>query len=225
MINKMKVSAVGLFLFTLHSSLFTLLQAETISTQKIAFVDIEKIYSKFKMKELAEKELDAREENYRKKAEEIDQKIRALEAGRSIEMNRPAVQKVIVSTVATEDFGEDIQMSTAAASDVGLLPAAGAQETPEISTAAAPSPPPPSGPSVEEQIEELSKEKEELSKEAESKLDLMKGEFTAQIMGHIYDAVKEVAAAGGYNVVIDKSNCLYGIPETDLTEEVLEKLK
>ncbi|MFH2084130.1 MAG: OmpH family outer membrane protein, partial [Candidatus Omnitrophota bacterium] len=76
-----------------------------------------------------------------------------------------------------------------------------------------------------EEIKALREQKELLSVEARESLKNIKSEYMSQIMGRIYDAVAEAAEEGGYDLVIDKNNAVYGIPATDLTETVLEKLK
>jgi len=60
-------------------------RAEMISTQKIAFADIEKIYSRFRMKELAEKEIGIRKEKYLSEIAAMNGKIRQLEASMALE--------------------------------------------------------------------------------------------------------------------------------------------
>ena len=76
-----------------------------------------------------------------------------------------------------------------------------------------------------DELKALKQQKELLSAETRESLKNIKSEYMTQIMGKIYDAVAEAADEGGYGLVIDKSNAVYGIPSTDLTETVLKKLK
>jgi len=80
------------------------------------------------------------------------------------------------------------------------------------------------GPSPEEVIrlkkEKFNQTKEELQKE----LTKLEKEMTHQILGKIYDIIKEIARADGYAIVLDKKNILYSEIENDLTEKVLKRL-
>ncbi|MBU3955390.1 OmpH family outer membrane protein [bacterium] len=177
-------------------------RAEMISTQKIAFADIEEIYSRFRMKELAEKEIELRKEKYLSEIRQVDEKIRQLEASIALEEERIVVS---VSTVSAET-SQIVNSTTSQAST-------------EISTATVKTVTP------AEQMEELKNQKNLLSAEAKEGLKNIKSEYMSQIMGRIYDACAEAAKEGGYALIIDKSNAVYGIPATDLTERILEKLK
>ncbi len=177
-------------------------RAEMISTQKIAFADIEKIYSRFRMKELAEKEIELRKEKYLSEIAEMDSKIRQLEASMALEEEEITVT---VSTISAE--GSQVALSTSPAAETEISTA-----TVKIDTLA-------------EQLEGLKKQKTLLSAEAKESLKNIKSEYLSQIMGRIYDACAEAAEEGGYDLIIDKSNAVYGIPATDLTEKILEKLK
>lgn len=178
-----------------------LVRAEMISTQKVAFVDIEGIYSRFRMKELAEKEVDIRREKYLSDITAMDAKIRQLETSMALEEENP----VSVSTMSAA--ASELAVSTTSATGV------------EISTATVKTD------TRGEDIKALREQKELLSVEARENLKNIKSEYMSQIMGRIYDAVAEAAEEGGYDLVIDKNNAVYGIPATDLTEMVLEKLK
>ena len=166
-----------------------LVRAELISTQKIAFVDIEEIYSRFQMKELAERELEIRKDKYVADIAAIDSKIRQLETSIALEEEKT------------------VSLSTSPAADA------------ETSTATVKADTRP------DELKALKQQKELLSAETRESLKNIKSEYMTQIMGKIYDAVAEAADEGGYGLVIDKSNAVYGIPSTDLTETVLKKLK
>ncbi|MFH1353266.1 MAG: OmpH family outer membrane protein [bacterium] len=205
---------VCLLLFTLHShhggqaSLFALLHAETISTQRLAFVDLDRIYEKFPMKALAEEEIELKKEEFRRKLAETDKKIRELELKQELESREPEIalstQTEVVSSTQTEVASSTQPVSVAAPPDVST-------ETVK-------------GFSISEQISALKEERKELSEKAGSVIKGMQSGYSVQIMGKIYDAIKEVADFHGYTVVINKSECLYGIPASDLTDEVLKKL-
>ncbi|MEA2081987.1 MAG: OmpH family outer membrane protein [Elusimicrobiota bacterium] len=170
--------------------------AEMISTQKTAFADIEKIYSRFRMKELAEKEVGIRKEKYRSEISALDSKIRQLEASMALEENAPA----------------SVSTTTAAVNSAGTAKIALSTATPKTDKLAG-------------QLDDAKKQKQLLSAEAKESLKNIKNEYMAQIMGRIYDACAEAAEEGGYDLIIDKSNAVYGIPATDLTETILKKLK
>jgi len=80
------------------------------------------------------------------------------------------------------------------------------------------------GPAPEEVIrlkkERLNQTKEELQKE----ITKLEKEMTHQILGKIYDIIREIARAEGYAIVLDKKNILYSEMENDLTEKVIKRL-
>ncbi len=76
-----------------------------------------------------------------------------------------------------------------------------------------------------EEVIRLDKEKlnnrvEEMKKE----LTGLEKEITHQVLGKIYDAIREIARTEGYAIVLDKKNILYSEMENDLTEKVIQKL-
>jgi len=190
-----------------------LVRAELISTQKIAFVDIEEIYSRFQMKELAERELEIRKDKYVADIAAIDSKIRqletsiALEEEKTVSLSTSPAADAETSTATVKAEEKTVSLSTSPAADA------------ETSTATVKADTRP------DELKALKQQKELLSAETRESLKNIKSEYMTQIMGKIYDAVAEAADEGGYGLVIDKSNAVYGIPSTDLTETVLKKLK
>jgi len=195
------IKKTGKTKFAVCFLLFTVLHAEMISTQRLAFVDMDRIYAKFPMKALAEKEIKLKKEEFSRKQDEIDKKIRELELKLALESKPP---EIALST--------QTEVASSTAPVLAVPPAA-------VSTATA------KAPSISEQISAMKKEKKEFSEKAKGVIKGMQGGYSVQIMGKIYDAIKEVADFHSYTVVINKSECLYGIPSSDLTDEVLKKLK
>ena len=189
--------------------LFTFLHAETISTQRLAFVDMDRIYEKFPMKAQASEEIELKKEEFRRKLDEADKKIRELQTKQELE----ALTTEITFSTQTE-VASSTQPASAAAT-----PQADEDATPDVSTETVKTP------TRSEQISALKKERKELSEKADSVIKGMQSGYSDQIMGKIYDAIKEVADFHGYTVVINKSEFLYGIPASDLTDEVLKKLE
>ncbi|MCD6413033.1 MAG: OmpH family outer membrane protein [Elusimicrobia bacterium] len=188
-----------------------------ISTQKIAFVDMDRVYAKFQMRKLAEREIDIRKKKYREKIDGIDRKIRQLEMKQAflktavdsadIGKGTATAVTVIESTVT----GKSVVISTQTETEVKTsTPTADLVSTKEV---------------IEKQIDELKVEKNKIEADAKKNLKSIKTEYSKQVMARIYDAIERVARRRGFDVVVNRSEVLYGIPETDLTDEVLEELK
>ncbi|MCD6423724.1 MAG: OmpH family outer membrane protein [Elusimicrobia bacterium] len=179
-----------LFLF-FNFSFLTFLHAERISTQRIAFVDVKKVYEKYPLKELAEREIELKKENLKQKIKEIDEKIRQIEI-KKMEQKTPIVSTGTVPEVSTAT----LKTSTT---------------TVKVD--------------YDEEIFNLKKQKEELSRKTLSEIEALRKDYKMQLMGNIYDAIEKVARKRGFDVVVDKSDILYGLPSTDLTNEVLKYLE
>jgi Skp family chaperone for outer membrane proteins len=76
-----------------------------------------------------------------------------------------------------------------------------------------------------EEVIRLNKEKlNKMLKEMKKELAKLEKDITRQILGKIYDVIREIAQTEGYAIVLDKKNILYSEIENDLTEKVIQKL-
>lgn len=79
-------------------------------------------------------------------------------------------------------------------------------------------------------LENLQKEVQQASADAEQKLAKKQADLMEPITGKLQGAVKDVAAAGGYTVVINKTDgsgvsiVLHGPEDRDLTKQIMQKL-
>lgn len=79
-------------------------------------------------------------------------------------------------------------------------------------------------------LESLQKEVQQASADAEQKLAKKQADLMGPITEKLQTAVKDVAAAGGYTVVINKTDgsgvsiVLHGPEDRDLTKQIMEKL-
>ncbi len=79
--------------------------------------------------------------------------------------------------------------------------------------------------SLEEEIIWKKEELDDMVKEGEKEILKKEKEIKYQILGKIYDVIREIAKKEGYTVVLDKSNVLYSEKSADdLTEKVIKKL-
>lgn len=136
--------------------------AISLSTQYIAYVDIEKVFDQFYKTQQVEKELAASRKSQPKKMEELKNRIAAL--------------KEQLLTAPTTSLQAQLQTA----------------ET-EL-----------------EELPNLQKQKEET--------------LTKELMGEIYEQIKDICSERGYTVVLDKRMAIYGTEEIDITGEVLRRL-
>jgi outer membrane protein len=74
----------------------------------------------------------------------------------------------------------------------------------------------------------LKRKREEMrdyAQEARTYLLKREQELTKKIVEKIYEAIKKVAIKEGVSLVMEKGTLLYGVPELDLTENVIKLLK
>ena len=185
-----------ILLFFLLFSIFSLfsfapgVSAVMLSSERIAYVDIERVFAEYRGTKQAKMKMEKEIETRRSEIASLEKEIRDLEAGsKTMERVEPVTTTGLIE--------EGVAIST----------------VPAIT-----------GPAPEEVIrlkkERLNQTKEELQKE----LTKLEKEMTHQILGKIYDIIKEIARAEGYAIVLDKKNILYSEMENDLTEKVIKKL-
>jgi len=179
-------SIVYFFSFSLPS-----VRAVMLSSERIAYVDIEKVFNECKSTIQAKKKIEGRIEIRRNEIDRLEKEIR------------------------------DLEMTSKKRKEAEPVPATGlvGEEKVEISTAPAVTKPLP------EEVIELKKERlDEMIEKMKGELTRLEKEITHQILGKIYDVVREIAQAEGYAIVLDKKNILYSEMENDLTEKVINRL-
>jgi hypothetical protein len=115
----------------------------------------------------------------------------------------------------------DLEVTSKKGKEMEPVPATGlvGEEKVEISTAPAVTKSPP------EEVIEVKKERlNEMIEKMKGELTGLEKEITHQILGKIYDVVREIAEAERYAIVLDKKNILYSEMESDLTEKVISRL-
>jgi len=166
-------------------------RAVMLSSERIAYVDIEKVFNECKGAKQARERIEGEIEARRKEIDRLEKEIRDLEVGSK---KKERVEPVPI----TELVGE---------------------EKVEISTVPVVTKPLP------EEVIELKKESlNEMVEKMEEDLTRLEKEITHQVLGKIYDVVREIAQAEGYAIVLDKKNILYSEMENDLTEKVIKRL-
>jgi len=166
-------------------------KAVMLSSERIAYVDIERVFDEYKGTKQAKQRIEGEMKTKRSEIAALEKEIRDLElAGKKKERVEP-------------------------------IPATGlvGEEKVEISTAPAVAKPLP------EEVIKLKKGRlNELVENIERELAGLEKEITRQILGKIYDVVKEIAQVEGYAIVLDKKNILYSEMDNDLTEKVIQRL-
>jgi Skp family chaperone for outer membrane proteins len=166
-------------------------KAVMLSSERIAYVDIERVFDEYKSTKQVKKKMEAEIETRRSEIDRLEKEIKDLE----------------VASKKTETV-ESVPIT-------GLV----GEEKVEISTAPVVTKPLP------EEVIKLKKEKlTETVEKMKDELTRLEKEITHQVLGKIYDVVREIARAEGYAIVLDKKNVLYSEMENDLTEKVIKKL-
>jgi len=190
----MKRIARFFFVFSLLYFLpFTLpaVRAVMLSSERIAYVDIERVFNEYKGVKQAKEKMERQIETRRSEIAKLEKEIRDLE----------------VASKKTETI-ESVPIT-------GLV----GEEKVEISTAPVVAKPLP------EEVIKLKKEKlNETVEKMKEELTRLEKEVTRQVLGKIYDVVREIAQDEGYAIVLDKKNILYSEMENDLTEKVIKRL-
>jgi len=190
----MKRISLFLFVFSLfYFFAYSLpaVRAVMLSSERIAYVDIDRVFDEYKGTKQAKKKIEIENETRRREIATLEKEIRDLDVASK---KKERVEPVPTSGLAGQE---------------GL----------EISTAPVVTKP------LTEEVIRLKKEK--LSKMVEKmgeELARLEKEITHQILGKIYDVIREIAQAEGYAIVLDKKNILYSEIENDLTEKVIQKL-
>ncbi|MFB0526802.1 MAG: OmpH family outer membrane protein [bacterium] len=171
---------------------FTLpeVRAVMLSSERIAYVDIDKIFDQYKGTKEAKEKIEREIKTKRNEIAKLEKEIKDLEVA--------SREKKRVEPVATTGLtGEETEISTG----------------PVI---AKPLP---------EEVIRLNKEKlNNMVEEMKKELTRLEKEITHQILGKIYDVIREIAQAEGYAIILDKKNILYSEMENDLTEKVIQRL-
>jgi len=166
-------------------------KAVMLSSERIAYVDIERVFDEYKSTKQVKKKMEAEIETRRSEIATLEKEIKDLE----------------VASKKTETV-ESVPIT-------GLV----GEEKVEISTAPVVTKPLP------EEVIKLKKEKlTETVEKMKDELTKLEKEITHQVLGKIYDVVREIARAEGYAIVLDKKNVLYSEMENDLTEKVIKRL-
>jgi hypothetical protein len=134
--------------------------------------------------------------------------------GREIKIRRNEIDRL-------EKEIRDLEVTSNKGKEMEPVPGTGlvGEEKVEISTAPAVTKPPP------EEVIEVKKERlNEMIEKMKGELTGLEKEITHQILGKIYDVVREIAEVEGYAIVLDKKNILYSEMENDLTEKVISRL-
>ena len=197
-----KVLAAAIYLFTLGASLHGLdipLGASGGGEgQKIAYVDMERIFQVFPQTKYAKEDYAKR---LRKMREHIDEKERELEEIQS---------RISVLETTFRDLEKDIQESTSTV--------AGEEDLSPISS-------PDSILALKDDLEKKKTELEEEKKRSMSDLNKFEKQQSQMILGKIYLALKDLAQEQQVTLVVDKSSILFGAANIDLTEALQKRVR
>lgn len=190
----MKRISLFLFVFSFFYFFpFTLphVKAVMLSSERIAYVDIDRVFDEYKGTKQAKEKIEREIETKRSEIAKLEKEIRDLEVAAR---KKERVEPVPITGLAGE---EEVEISTG----------------PVITKP------------LPEEVIRLNKEKlNKMVKKMKEELARLEKEITQQILGKIYDVIREIAQAEGYAIILEKKNILYSEMENDLTEKVIQRL-
>lgn len=215
MIRKMIFKIMILSLF--FSLLISPVKTAVLSSTRIAFVDIARVFNEYKGTRDAKKKVS---EEIRIKREEIIM----MEVGIKELEKKIAVTKVTLTglvhdedIMTLEEYKLQFDTSSLKTENSEVIDSTGAIEvTASTDTVKL---------SEKELLVRKKKEIEDMIQNVKESLLDMEGIMKDRIMGHIYDMIKEVAEEEGYYIVLNKEDVLFSEEESiDLTEKIIQKL-
>ncbi|HAM38281.1 MAG TPA: hypothetical protein DCP53_02610 [Elusimicrobia bacterium] len=238
-----KLLFVGLgFILTFNFLLLTCLYSASISVQRIGSIDMVRILDEYPeakaIKEELSTNLKIKKDNIKTFQEQIEtieneidrmeeELIKYQESVRQAEINEMAFQTTRPSLESVETSSETIVTSTQ--TDTNSTYESGTdtanQIVPENIQISSPTF---TVDDIDLKKKNLKKQKEDLEKYIkETKIEEREINKKARknMLGKLYDAIKEVANEEGLAVIIDSSNMIYGEDAEDITEKVLQKLR
>ncbi len=190
----MKRISLFFFIFSLFYFFpFTLpdVRAVMLSSERIAYVDIDRVFDEYKGTKQAKEKMEREIKTKRGEIAKLEKEIR------------------------------DLEVAMREKEKVGPVPTTGLAEEEEVKISTGPVITKP----LPEEVIRLNKEKlNKMLKEMKKELARLEKEITHQILGKIYDVIREIAQTEGYAIVLDKKNILYSEIENDLTEKVIQRL-
>ncbi|MFC1567090.1 OmpH family outer membrane protein [bacterium] len=231
--RKFNCALISIFLLS-----FGMLNAVSLSTEKVGFVDIEKIFessdiSKNAQDEVKQKLNDLNKSLKEKKGDLKDLKSRYELTISSISIieiqiknfkpqkkeaveNNTSFAEIDVSTmsVTQDDAYGTISTHTVIAKEIDIKDLKNQLEEFENDL-----------PIIRKKIKKTKVSINFYEEERLSELEDLKKSYSYNILGIIYDVIVEVAIENSYSLVIDKNHMLYGESLNDLTDKVLERLK
>ncbi|MEW6557137.1 MAG: OmpH family outer membrane protein [Elusimicrobiota bacterium] len=226
--SKFKIQNYGLFLtIILHFTffIFNCIYSATISIQRIGCVDINRIIEEYpeakKIKDEMSANLQARKENiknFENQIETLENEITSMEE--QLQKYEESKKEIEIYSSSTP-IPSEVNLSTETAEIVAV-------STESIAVPVEISSPTFTMADVEAKKNLVEKQKQDLEKYiAVTKKE--EKEITRKIkknmLGKIYDAIKEVAVEEGLTIIVDSYNLIYGEDAQDITDKVLKKLK
>jgi len=178
-----------------------------LSTEKIGYIDIEKVFNEYKGTKRAKSELSEEIRDIKEEIMLIDKEIDDLEE---------KIRDKSLSLIEEENPSGDSEQENNQ-SDTATQSASESSQDEKRGGIA----------ELREKIDSLKNEKAKLGNKLKTiKEDSFKtdSKISHNIMGDIYDVVKEIALEKGYAIILNKKDIIYSRQDTDITEEAIKRL-
>lgn len=178
-----------------------------LSTEKIGYIDIEKVFNEYKGTKRAKSELSEEIRDIKEEIMLIDKEIDDLEE---------KIRDKSLSLIEEENPSGDSEQENNQ-SDTATQSASESSQNEKGGGIA----------ELREKIDSLRNEKAKLGNKLKTiKEDSFEtdSKISHNIMGDIYDVVEEIALEEGYAIILNKKDIIYSRQDTDITEEAIKRL-
>lgn len=235
------------------SCIVSITSAVTLATERVGFVDLERVFDQYPKTTEARKEVDTKrailKENISAKEDEItvlkdefDVMVASIAVYTDMQKQAqgqaaaPAKQPTVTMTFSAGISSTGTAMSSSVVESTAPF---FSNTLPPISVVKSTTTPTMNPSEIAQRLDVCTKRKAEFENAMQEKRDALESyretyekeikkleeAYSYNLLGDMYDLICEIAKEQGCVVVFDKSSILYGEPIGDLTNVVIEKLK
>ncbi|MFH1283245.1 MAG: OmpH family outer membrane protein [bacterium] len=230
-------------LYAVEIPLTKTLSSDGAATNTFAIVDMSKVLDNFPETQRKQKEFEKKvgeiEEKLKLKEEEVAKLQAEIDASRVT--NRQEEKKtqpepsmdgfILTESTQTAETAQDIEAEIEANQDDESAiiekqnqDKAVSQEVDKSTSTASVIVDPKVLEEKKKELEEKSGELANLKEESNIEIQELHISFRQQVMGKIYVVLQELAGEEGIEIIVDKNNVLYGKPNIDLTQKLVDRL-
>jgi Skp family chaperone for outer membrane proteins len=209
----------------------------TLTTEKVGYVNLDKIFNEYPGAESAKKEVESKKEVLKKNIEDKKNNINSLQTDYDVTVSSISYYKTVQIKEKNEKANqveglqtfllETVKTDTSTVENVISTTTIKSTETvqPNIDYEKIISELDNKKTKLEKQIKDEKDKLDTFTADREKEIKELEDKYSYNILGEIYDVILAVAMEQGCSVVIDKNNVLYGNEINDLTPLVIKRIK